>query len=137
MQPSRPSRQHRSFARRPDQIARVRELRQSETESEEVAWRLLRALRVQGFKFRRQHAVGPYIVDFCCAKRRLVVELDGSAHAQPSQARHDLQRDAQLKGMGYFVMRFPNGMVLEAPERFVSKVLDVAWSRPNVFTGEL
>jgi very-short-patch-repair endonuclease len=81
--------------------------------------------------------VGRYIVDFFCPQRRLIVELDGSVHAQPSQARHDASRDAQLKRMGYTVTRFPNGMVVEAPELFVEKVLDVAWSLPNAFTGEL
>ena len=133
----RPQRQRRSLARSQAQIARSRDLRRNETESEEVAWRLLRTLRLKGFKFRRQHPVGRYIVDFFCPQRRLIVELDGSVHAQPSQARHDASRDARLKRMGYTVTRFPNGMVVEAPELFVGRVLDVAWSLPNAFTGEL
>ena len=130
-------RQRRSLARSEAQVARARDLRRNETESEEVAWRLLRTLRFKGFKFRRQYAVGPYIVDFCCPQRRLIVELDGSVHAQPSQTRRDASRDAQLERRGYTVMRSPNGIVTEAPELFVRKVLDVAWSQPNVFTGEL
>jgi type I restriction enzyme R subunit len=130
-------RQRRPLARREAQIAKARELRCNETKSEEAAWRLLRVLRFKGFKFRRQHAVGRYIVDFCCPKRRLIVELDGSVHAQPSQTRRDASRDAELKRMGYAVTRFPNGMVLEAPELFVEKVLDAAWSLPSFFTGEL
>jgi len=65
------------------------------------------------------------------------VELDGSVHAQPSQAKHDASRDAKLKRLGYTTMRIPNGMVLEAPELFARKVLDVAWSLPDAFTGEL
>jgi very-short-patch-repair endonuclease len=81
--------------------------------------------------------VGRYIVDFCCRQRRLIVELDGSVHAQPSQTGRDASRDAQLKRMGYTMMRLPNGIVMEAPELFVGKVLDVAWSLPNAFTGEL
>ena len=81
--------------------------------------------------------MGPYIVDFCCPQRRLIVELDGSVHAQPSQTRRDTSRDAVLKRMGYSVTRFPNGIVMEAPDLFAQKVLDVAWSLPNVFTGEL
>ena len=130
-------RQRRSLARSEAQVARARELRRNETESEEAAWRLLRTLRFNGFKFRRQHAVGRYIVDFCCPQRRLIVELDGSVHAQPSQTKRDTSRDAELKRMGYTVTRFPNGIVLEAPELFVEKVLDVAWSLPNALTGEL
>ena len=130
-------RQRRSLACRYGQIAKARELRRNETESEKVAWRLLRALRFNGFKSRRQHAVGQYVVDFCFPQRRLIVELDGSVHAQPSQTRRDASRDALLKRMGCTVMRLPNGIVMEAPELFVGKVLDVAWSLPNAFTGEL
>jgi very-short-patch-repair endonuclease len=81
--------------------------------------------------------VGPYIVDFCCPQRRLIVELDGGVHAQPSQTRRDASRDRKLRSLGYTVMRLPNGIVMEAPELFVSKVLDVAWSLPNAFSGEL
>ena len=133
----RPCRQRRSLARSEVRIARARELRRNETESEKVAWHLLRTLRFRGFKFRRQHAVGRYIVDFCCPQRRLIVELDGSVHAQPSQTRRDTSRDVELRRMGYTIARFPNGIVMEAPELFERKVLDVAWSLRNVFTGEL
>ena len=130
-------RKRRSLSRSETQIAKARELRRNETESEKVAWRLLRTLRFNGFKFRRRHAVGQYIVDFCCPQRRLIVELDGSVHSQPSQSKRDASRDAEIKRWGYTVARFPNGMVLEAPELFVERVLDVAWLLPNAFTGEL
>ena len=132
-----PRRRLRSFARDESQIAKARELRSNETDSEKTAWRLLRTFSLQGFKFRRQYPIDRYIVDFCCPQRRLIVELDGGAHSQPSQVRRDTVRDVRLKRIGYTVMRFPNGMVLEAPELFVKKVLDVAWALPNVFTGEL
>jgi very-short-patch-repair endonuclease len=132
-----PCREGRSPARKKERTARARDLRRHETESEEVPWRLLRAVRLSGFKFRCQRAVGRYIVDFCCPQRRLIVELDGSVHAQPSQMQRDASRDAELSRMGCTVTRFPNGIVMETPELFVSKVLDVAWSLPNAFTGEL
>ncbi len=63
------------------QITRARELRRMATESERIAWRLLRRLRLRGFKFRRQHPVGSWVADFCCPERGLVVELDGSVRA--------------------------------------------------------
>ena len=132
-----PHRQHRSLARRSERIARARELRRVETESEATAWRLLRSLRLEGFKFRRQHPVGRYIVDFCCPQRRLILELDGGVHARPSQSRRDASRDRELRRMGYRVMRLPNGIVREAPELFVAKVLEVVWKLPNAFSGEL
>jgi very-short-patch-repair endonuclease len=66
-----------------------------------------------------------------------VVELDGSVHGQPSQARRDTQRDKALKQAGYTVLRLPNGIVFEDPEAFVRKVLERAEALPNFFTGEL
>ena len=76
------------------------------------------------------------MVDFCCAERRLVIELDGSIHSQPSQSLKDWTREQYLKRQGYSVARFPNGIVLEAPEIFVRKVLDHVSVLANVFTGE-
>jgi very-short-patch-repair endonuclease len=122
--------------RRPARIERGRALRQTATEAEQRAWYLLRTLRPKGYKFRRQHPIGNCVVDFCCAERRLVIELDGSIHSQPSQAHKDGTRNQYLQRQGYTVARIPNGIVLEAPETFVEKVLDQVASLPNVFTGE-
>lgn len=122
--------------RSPTRIERGRALRQSATDAETRAWYLLRKLRLKRFKFRRQHPIGNCVGDFCCAERRLVVELDGSVHSQPNQALRDETRDQYLKQRGYTVARFPNGMVLEAPEIFVEKVLSQVFPLPNAFTGE-
>ena len=127
-----PYRKTRSLARTAGQIDKARELRQTPTETERAAWHLLRGLRSRGFKFRRQHPVGPYIADFCCTELRLIVELDGSVHGQPSQARSDARRDAHLKSMGYTVLRLPNGIVLQAPDLFVQKVLSFVLLREAV-----
>src|SRR5579863_613611 len=75
-----PYRRTRSLARTTEQIDNARALRQATTETERAAWHLLRGLRSSGFKFRRQHPVGPYIADFCCTELRLMVELDGGVH---------------------------------------------------------
>ena len=104
----------------------ARKLRKSTTEAEERAWWLLRNRRVLGFKFRRQHPLGKVVVDFYCQQSRLAIELDGSAHAQPRQARKDAAKDAYLKRLGVRVLRLPNGMVLEDPEAFCSKVREAA-----------
>jgi len=122
--------------RSPTRIKRGRALRQTATEAETRAWYLLRKLRLKGFKFRRQHPIGNYVVDFCCAERRLAIELDGGIHSQPSQSLKDNAREKYLKRQGYTVTRFPIGIVLQAPETFVAKVLGQALSLPNVFTGE-
>jgi very-short-patch-repair endonuclease len=103
------------------------------TDAERAAWFLLLGAKFKGFKFRRRHALGPYFVDFYCPQRRLMVELDGSVHAQPAQARRDLCRDAHLKEMGFTILRFSNGIVLNAPEIFVQIVWDAVWSLPEAF----
>ena len=114
-----PYRQTHSRARAAGQIDKARELRQTPTETEREAGHLLRGLRSRGFRFRRQHPVGPYIADFCCTELRRIVELDGGVHGEPSQVRSD----AHLKSMGYTVLRLPNGIVLQAPDLFVQEVV--------------
>jgi very-short-patch-repair endonuclease len=78
-------------------------MRGAPTDSELRLWRLLRERRLNGFKFRRQVPVGPYIVDFLCVGAKLIVEADGSQHAE---SRHDKARDAYLEGQGWKVLRF-------------------------------
>lgn len=86
--------------------SRERALRHNQTEAERLLWQHLRAHRLQGCKFRRQHRIGPYIADFVCTDARLVVELDGSQHLD--QSNHDETRTAFLEGQGYRVLRFWN-----------------------------
>ena len=85
-------------------------MRQSPTEPEKNLWSVLRDRRLQGLKFRRQVPVGPYIVDFLCISHKLVIEADGSQHADSS---YDATRDAWLKSQGYQVLRFWNMDVLK------------------------
>ena len=73
---------------------RARQMRREPTEAERRMWRLLRDRRLGGFKFRRQEQLGRYIVDFVCFERKLVIELDGSQHADSA---YDAERDAWLK----------------------------------------
>ena len=68
---------------------RGRRLRAGLTDEERKLWAHLRAQRLGGFKFRRQHPIGPYCADFCCVARHLIIELDGSQHAEPEQERKD------------------------------------------------
>jgi very-short-patch-repair endonuclease len=105
-----------------DQISQARQLRHEQTRSEARAWWLLRNRRLAGFKFRRQHRIGPFFADFCCPELKLIVELEGSVHSQPSVIKADARRDEYLKSEGYSVFHFPNGMVLKAPEEFIGKV---------------
>lgn len=99
----------------------ARELRRRQTPAEEVLWRRLRGQRLAGCKFRRQHPVGHFIVDFCCPTRRLAVEIDGDSHAH--QAEYDAARTEWLNQCGYRVMRFSNADVYERLEAVLEAIL--------------
>jgi len=85
---------------------RARELRQPQTRAETILWRQLRDKRLKGLKFRRQHPIGPFVVDFCCLEHQLVVEIDGDTHA--TQIEYDEERTEWLETQGYRVIRFTN-----------------------------
>jgi very-short-patch-repair endonuclease len=89
--------------------ARARSLRSAMTDAERAMWFLLRSRRFSGFKFRRQVPVGPYVADFLCFERRLVVECDGSQHAENAR---DARRDAWFAANGFRTLRFWNHDVL-------------------------
>lgn len=106
----------------PAPARRARQLRHADTLAEKIAWSLLRNRQLLDYKFRRQLPLDNAIVDFCCLSLKLVIELDGAGHAYDSQAKRDRQRDRQLEKRGYRVLRFPNGIVLKAPQEFVKKI---------------
>jgi very-short-patch-repair endonuclease len=90
----------------------ARELRSTMTHPEEILWSHLRAHRMDGRKFRRQHALGSYVVDFVCPKERLVIEVDGDTHDVESRQALDTQRTFYLKKLGFRVLRFWNYQVV-------------------------
>ncbi len=95
--------QHRIY---PPILASARELRQPQTPAEKKLWTHVRNRQLGGFRFRRQHPIGPFIVDFYCAACRLVVEIDGESHLE--QVEYDRARTAWLNEQGYHVIRFWN-----------------------------
>ena len=101
---------------------RARELRRRATEAEKILWERLRNRRLRGLKFRRQHPLGPYIVDFYCAAHRLVVEIDGPIHAL--QQEKDALRAQYLNMYGYRVLRFTNEEVLQDIETVLRRILE-------------
>ncbi|MBM3130169.1 MAG: endonuclease domain-containing protein [Chloroflexi bacterium] len=91
---------------------RARELRRAMTPAEKKLWQHIRDNQL-GAQFRKQHAVGPYIVDFFCAKAKLVIEVDGDTHADPKQAAYDAERTQWLNEQKHYrVIRFWNSAVL-------------------------
>jgi len=97
----------------------ARELRQSSTDAESRIWRLLRGSRLNGFKFRRQHAVPPYVLDFYCHSARLAVELDGSQHS----TQVDWERSRFLERQGIRIIRFWDNDVLSRTEAVLESIL--------------
>lgn len=93
----------------PETQKKAIELRHESTPAEIKLWGYLRADQINGSKFRRQHAIGPFITDFCCVKQKLVIELDGGQHLE--QAEYDSARTKYLQSRGYRVLRFWNNDV--------------------------
>lgn len=91
-------------------VVKARRLRQQESEAEHRLWNMIRGRRVQGAKFVRQYPIGPYVADFVCRERMLVVEADGGQH---SESAADETRTAFLNARGYDVLRFWNNEILE------------------------
>src|SRR5437764_9522913 len=87
-----------------------RRLRRQATDSERKLWFALRDRRLRGLKFVRQEAIGPYIVDFVCREKRLIIEVDGGQH---SESKNDRIRVSALAAHGYCVLRFWNSDVLK------------------------
>jgi very-short-patch-repair endonuclease len=86
----------------------ARQLRNNATAAERHLWQALRAHQLDGTKFRRQAAIGPYIVDFVCFSHKLVIELDGVDHALGQSPQRDAERTAWLESRGFQVLRFWN-----------------------------
>lgn len=94
-------------------------MRRDATEAERLIWRHLRGHRFVGMKFRRQHPIGSYIVDFAALKHRIVIEIDGGQHAD---SRDDEIRDAWLRSAGYRVLRYWNNDVLERTDAILEDI---------------
>ena len=88
-------------------------------------WKVLRAKQLEGLKFRRQEPIGPFIVDFACFEKRLVIEADGSEHFRGNQKVRDLERDGWLKDRGCRVMRFGNSDILTNMDGVLRNILEL------------
>ena len=106
----------------PKIMRRAGELRLNPTPAEAKLWSRLRAHRLGGVGFRRQHAIGNYITDFCAPSKMLIVELDGSQHLE--QEEYDAERTAFLESKGYRVLRFYNNDVMKDIEKVLEVILE-------------
>jgi len=103
-------------------LERVRGLRQNATDPEKLMWQLLRNQAVHDAKFRRQHPIAGYILDFYCDEAKLAIELDGSQHLKKKQAAYDEERTRALAGEGIRVLRFWNSDVLNKAEDVLNEI---------------
>jgi very-short-patch-repair endonuclease len=106
-----------------DGITRSRALRQEMPPAQRRFWRLLRDRRFAGYKFRREHPLGPYVLDFYCAEAKVSVELDGGHHGVPNQQQQDKEKEAYLLSRGILTKRFWNWQVWQEP----AVVKDALW----------
>ena len=98
-----------------------RSLRRESTHPERALWDLLRVKQLAGLRVRRQHVVGPYIVDFYCPSAKLVIELDGESH--DGRLEYDAKRTSHLEKLGLKVFRVTNDEVLEDPDAVAEAIL--------------
>jgi len=102
---------------------RAKSHRRELTAAENVLWQEIRRKKIRGCHFRRQVPIGPFIADFACVKKKLVIEVDGIGHAEPDEIIRDTQRTEYLKSLGWRVIRFMNVEIFDE----IDPVIDAIW----------
>ena len=109
---------------RPILKSRRKELRNNSTPAEKLLWSILQHCNLGGYKFRRQHSVGAYILDFYCPSEKLAVELDGDSHFTEDAIVYDLERTAYLNALNIKVLRFNNTEVYDNLNVVCERILE-------------
>jgi very-short-patch-repair endonuclease len=112
---------------------RAKRLRREMTDAEKRLWSALRNRQIAGAKFRKQQPIGPYIVDFVCQEKRLILEADGSQHLESP---HDLRRDAVLTSKGYRILRFWHNDIMLEMDGVPTAIYDALSAPPSPARGE-
>ena len=102
---------------------RAKAMRKAMTKAEVVLWSNLRLLNARGYKFRRQHPIGPFIADFVHINGKLVVEIDGATHATEEERAYDERRTAYLKAQGWRVVRFYNETIYADVSEVIEQIV--------------
>jgi very-short-patch-repair endonuclease len=110
------------FGATPEIIRIAGELRRATTPSEKLLWTHLRKRRIDGFRFRRQHAIKDFVVDFFCLDAMLVIEVDGNVHNESYQHERDIERTEILKRFGLRVLRCTNSEIESDIEKVLQKI---------------
>ena len=123
-------------------VERARRLRKTETWAERLMWKWLRDRRFSAYKFRRQHPIEEYSLDFFCEEAELAIELDGSQHGFPEQQKHDAKREEFLKSRGIKTLRFWNSFLRRHPQEVRDMIFSELQARaphplPKYTRGEI
>ena len=107
---------------RKSQKPRRQYLRTHGTLAEKILWYCLKGRQILGFKFRRQHGIGNYILDFYCPELKLAIEADGATHDEPGAKRHDQQRQRQIEAEGIVFLRFGDEEIIGNPDDVIRRI---------------
>ncbi|QQM02540.1 hypothetical protein I8G32_01070 [Rhodopseudomonas palustris] len=110
--------------------ATANKLRGNSTAAEDILWRRLRRMNVEGSHFRRQVVIGPYIADFACLAKRLIIEVDGSQHGDEDGLKRDEVRTQWLQSEGYRVIRFWNNDVMSKTDAVMDAIYNATAVTP-------
>jgi very-short-patch-repair endonuclease len=108
-------------------ILQAREFRKHPTHAEALLWEQLRKHRLCGIKFRRQHIIHHFIVDFYCPAAKLIIEIDGPVHN--SRIEYDIEREEHIRDLGCHIIRFPNREVLQDIDLVIAGIYDACMRR--------
>lgn len=120
---------HNELHNRPQLKEHRRNLRNEPTHAEKEMWNGLRKKRTEGYKFRRQHSIGPFIADFYSPSLKLVVEVDGATHEDPKQRAYDAKRTEYFRQHGIDEIRFTDGEVLFSVDLCMEKIAEFIRSK--------
>jgi isoleucyl-tRNA synthetase len=111
--------------------------RKNPTQAEDVLWQNLRGKKLEGYKFRRQHQIADFIVDFICLEKRLIIEADGGYHNSPEMQEYDKARSRYLGYYGYKVIRFTNEEIIANTEGVLEKIYLALCQRPTLTKDDI
>lgn len=111
-----------NFGAKPEIFENAKDLRKNVTEAEKALWEAVRSRRLDGLKFRRQHPVKQFILDFYCHQYLLGIEIDGSVHENDDAKEYDLNRTAELENLGLTLLRFKNKEVLTDLPKVITEI---------------
>ena len=116
---------------RTPKVSFARHLRKDQTPGEKVLWNKLRANRFRGFKFRRQVPIGPYVVDFLCVEKKLIIEIDGDSHYEQGAHERDKKRERYLQTHRFNIIRFGNRQTCASIDDVLAEIARVLGCLPD------